>query len=167
MIAGSIAAVCVVFIVAVAVKQWKRTRQLPYELTHLDDQPISGNYMSLLYLANILAHVWLPKWIFDSIPGAIVLSSVNLAFLVAYLALAIYTFSKSFAQTVDKQLLPEQTLKLIMAALPGIILAVDIANYRSIAWVWIISGVAACFLAPIFTRRVFSETYGLSVRERE
>jgi phosphotransferase system glucose/maltose/N-acetylglucosamine-specific IIC component len=94
-----------------------------------------------------------------SISVALIAATMNLSTFVALAALAGLAISESFRSTWNKQVGLRQTYFLFSAGLFGYFLLWDVTAYRSIAWIWIVAGLATCFLVPVFTRLAYVEFY--------
>lgn len=155
----SIAAACVVAVIVLTVRHYLRTRRLPYELTHVDQRPLSQSIIYVILMSDILFRTLAPKSVLASTPTGLVLAGVDLSLCAAFLAVAVVALSWCFHDGWNRQTGLWQTFHLMLAAAVGAFVCWDIQLYAGNGLIWIIAGLEACFLIPVFTRLAYVEYY--------
>lgn len=157
--AYTIAGLCVVAVIIVAVMQRRRQGVWPYELTHIDHQPWNRRRIYMILMSDIVIRMFLPESLMLTIPVAIAISAVELSLFLSISVVAAFAVFRSFHSRWSRELALQQTYLLIFAAVIGSFVLRDGLLYKEMAWIWILSTLAACFLTPGLARAAYVEYY--------
>lgn len=157
LIAGIVVVICLVAIVAVALRCKRRTGAYPPELTGKLDEPGWFSFVPFVWL--ILRTEMTPAWLFQTFPLYILLTGLDIAFAMGFLAYAGFSFSHVFRPRWNRSNGLWVVYSLIFPVVFAWPLAEDIRHLAEMPWVWIIAGVLGMGLSPFIARLAYHEFY--------
>ena len=154
LISISIAAVCLVAIIVIAVKEKKRSGHYPSEVTGSRNE---CGWFSLLTLVFLGSRIEISSATIRHFPLCIIYPGLDLALSIAYIAIAAWAISYAFKTHWHWRVGMWIAFQLILPAMFIACIAWDIVSLYSISWVWIPAAIIAIFAAPFFTRFAYRE----------
>jgi hypothetical protein len=155
----AIAAGCLIAAVVVGYRQGRKGDEtFLHWLTHPALPSRSSAFFWILQVF-ICAHWLLPTTTRASVPAALFVAGPTLAVALAVLAMTVLAISYSFKPGWNRHVALRQTVSLIMASILCAFVLSDVFLYLSKSWIWIIAGLEAAFLTPLFARLAYLEYY--------
>jgi hypothetical protein len=156
------AAGCLIAALIIAYRQGRKGDEtFLHWLTHLTHPtpPHKGSAFFWILWLFTYAHFFLPETARSGIPAALLVAGPTLALALAIIAMTAFAISWSFKSDWNRQVALWQARFLILATILCALVVRDVCLYLSKSWIWIIAGVEAAFLTPLFTRLAYMELY--------
>jgi len=153
-VAASIAAACILAVIVLAVREKRRTGCLPRELVGLRGGWGWFGWLSFMFLWS---HWMVPGPMMLRLPLCILYPALDMALLIAFVALAARALSYAFSAEWHWRIGPWITAHLVWAGLFIWIVVSDVENLHYIAWAWVPAAIVAAFATPFFARLAYQE----------
>ena len=156
-IAGIVAAICLIAIVAVALRSKRRTGAYPPELAGKPDEP--GWFSFVPFVWFVVRTGMIPDWLFKIFPLYILLTGLDIAIAIGFLAYAMFAFSHVFRPQWNRSTGFWVAYSLIFPAIWAWPLAEDARHLAEMPWVWIVAGMLGIGLSPFIARLAYHESH--------
>ena len=150
----TIAAVCVIAIIVVGVRERRRTGQLPPVLR--DGHSGTGWFFTLA-LILICLRTYAIKGFIVRFPLCVIIPAMDVAFFIGFFFVAIWAWSYVFRSTWHWRIGLWIVYHMLFPACFAFLIFSDVVALKGISWVWIPVGFIVIFAAPYFARFAFEE----------
>lgn len=159
LVAYSIAALCLVAVVVVELRERRRTGR-----SFFDGNDGRGWFMLFAFLfifsTGHISPTTLRLW-----PWCIIFPALNMAFLAGFGAVALRAFTYAFLETWHWRVGLWISFHLVMPAACVFNIYRNVVELHLPGWIWFLAGLVAAFLAPFFVRFAFVEMHGRGMAE--
>lgn len=155
-VAAIVVVLCVAGIIAVAIREKRRTGDIPRELRSGRNEV---GWFALVWWFWFFGRSRASEQLLRVFPLTLIVPGVDLALTIAFVAFAGYCVSYAFRTEWNWRVGPWITYSLVLPVLMGFPMYEDIKLLASMVWMWVPAGVLALALVPFFMRWTFEEFY--------
>ena len=153
-VAGWIAAVCVLAVIVLAVREKRRTGCLPREVA---GGPGEWGWFGFLSIMFLWSHWWIPEATIWRLPLCILYAGLDIALLIGFTALAVRALSYAFSAEWHWRVGLWITAHFILPAVWIWAVVSDVGKLHDMAWAWVPAALVAAFAAPFCARFAYQE----------
>ena len=152
LVAFTIAALCVVAIVVVSIRQRRKTGNWPAGLV---SQHGSGGWFALAFFLWVVVRMEVPDRLVSTFPLFVFVPGIDLGLTLAFLAFAGFAISYAFRTDWHWRTGLWTTYALIFPGPFAYYVYRDAKCLLQMPWAWILAGMVAIALMPFFTRSLY------------
>jgi hypothetical protein len=150
----AVAAVCIAAVIVLSVRLKRRTGQYPREIM---GGPSEVGWFALFWFTWwVWRTEFLSKWL-GSLPLLILVLGIDLALLVAFVALAAHAFAWVFRPDWHWRWGLYIAFRLAFLAMAVGLVLMDARRAGDATWIWILAAIIAAFLSPFCARWAYEE----------